>query len=299
MYLDILNKIDDRYYRACYAAYNYDFDNLVANFNKEDFGAKFTDDYCYEEELIEEAKYCEENLKLGLLHELTYYIVRGVRFSFYFAWKLRHSDLELNHWIYRAISARFVMSNYLEDDFIKEYIPACLWFPNIPKKETCLRLLEIAPDYKYSIGCVAVLNDWNDVFFACDFEDVDEYLWKMVQTYQRKDMIDILKGKTEVKEFIRNDGRVKLDAPLLGNDTSKFTPRKNRSFYLEQFTLSYLIYYHSIRPESLLWSDIEVLGGTNWGGPDAYSDVTGIGYVHDRSIERMIHQNERTEELYM
>ncbi|SMN22419.1 similar to Kazachstania africana KAFR_0K00130 hypothetical protein [Maudiozyma saulgeensis] len=295
MYLEILNKIEDRYYRACYAAYNYDFDNLVVNFNKDDFVTKYFDEYCLEDELLEEDKYCEEKMKLGRLHDLTYYIVRGVRFSFHFAWQLRHSDLELNHWIYRAISARFVMSNYLEDDLIKEYIPACLWYPNIPKKETCLKLLEIAPDYKYSIGCVAGLNDWKDVFVACNFQCIDTYLWRLLYTYQRKDMLGQLKEKLEVREFIKRDGRVRIDAPLYGNDSSELLGYTTTDFCLKQFAPEHLRRYHSIRTESLEWNTL----GDGFGGPNDKADITGIGYVKSQYIERMIHQNERMEELYM
>ncbi|CCF60366.1 hypothetical protein KAFR_0K00130 [Kazachstania africana CBS 2517] len=298
MYQEILNKIESRYHRACFAAYNYDFDNLVANFNKEDFNIRswYDDDHYYSDnDLRKEDKEGSKGMKLTQEHTLTYYIVRGARFSFYFAWKLRHSDLELNQWIYRAISARFIMSNYLEDDIIKKYIPACVWYPNIPTKETCFKLLEILPDYKYTIGFVAGYNNWKDVFVKCDFKCVDAFLWKMLLTLKREEMLNILKDKADVRYFIKKDGRVNLDAKIWRTTPEKIAPYTKKDICFEPFAPERLMRYRSINEEYLEWNTY----GQSYEGPTLRADVTGIGYIKGLYMERRIHLNERMEELYM
>jgi len=294
MYLDILNSIEFKYYKACYAAYHYDFKNFVANFDSKDLGS-FEDIHSNDEdrtpEEVDEDIDCYLYGKPGREDLLTYYMIRGIRFSFYFAWKLRHSDIPLNDYILRAISARFIMSNYLDDDIIKEYIPACLFYPNVPKKETCFKLLEICSDYKYSLGIVASFNIWMDLFEKCDYEYVDIRLWSHLHKYNREKMISILADKSKSGRFICYDGRVRLDVEL--ND---FYPTKSTKWNsIKQFEPIRLLKYRTINEESMDFDD----GGNYDALPSDQTDITGIGFVKNRELERLIHLNERMEELYM
>jgi len=294
MYLDILNSIEFMNYKACYAAYHYDFKNFVANYDYKNLSS-FKDIHFNDEdrtpEQVDEDINCYQYGKPGREDLLAYYMVRGIRFSFYFAWKLRHSGIPLNDYILRAISSRFIMSNYLDDDIIKEYIPACLFYPNVPKKETCFKLLEICSDYKYSLGIVASFNIWMDLFEKCDFEYVDICLWSHLHKYNRKKMISILADKSKSGRFIIGDGRVKLDVELSDFDSSKLT----RWNIIQQFESVRLLKYRTINEESMDFDD----GGSYDFHPSADTDITGIGFVKNRNLERLIHLNERMEELYM
>ncbi|CCD26723.1 uncharacterized protein NDAI_0I01540 [Naumovozyma dairenensis CBS 421] len=295
MYIDILNKIEEKYYKACYAAYNYDFDNFVANFEPENLPSYYYVGYEFDENEDPDPSTLES---LTNQHELTYYIVRGVRFSFYFAWQLRHSDLPLCAEVYRAISARFIMSNYLEDDFIKDHIPACLWYPNIPKKETCFRLLEISNDYKYSLGALAGLNNWGDLFSKCDFEYIDGYIWTILRSFERHEMLDILLPKKQMGEFLeKSDGSVTLNPELEDFDGNEYIHEKASTIsdYLEQFEPEIMVRFRTINKENLKWVDWQ----EECDGPAFRSDITGIGFVKHVNLERLTHLNNRMEELYM
>lgn len=83
-------------------------------------------------------------------------------------------NVEFNTYICRSVSARYIMSNVVDDiKFLKNNIPTTIWYPNAPSKDTCLKLLNIYPMYHYLVATVAILMNWEDVFIKCKFDGVD------------------------------------------------------------------------------------------------------------------------------
>lgn len=104
-------------------------------------------------------------------------ICRGCRFSLEFAKKvLECPDIEFNVYISRSISARFIMSNDLSHEIIKKEIPLCIWYPQCPKKKTCIELLKIHEDYHYVVGAMSIIKNWMDVYERCEFEGCDVFI---------------------------------------------------------------------------------------------------------------------------
>ena len=148
MPLNVLKKLSNNYIKACLFAYNCDFENFILYFGF---------DFLPSDEI------------------LTKYIVRGVLFSFDFAKSIKNcKNVEFNTYICRSVSARYIMSNVVDDiKFLKNNIPTTIWYPNAPSKDTCLKLLNIYPMYHYLVATVAILMNWEDVFIKCKFDGVD------------------------------------------------------------------------------------------------------------------------------
>lgn len=137
-----VKKCSNNYYKACLYAYLCDFKNFSKYFGLLNIP---------EDELI------------------TFYIVKGIRFSLDFAKGINSmKSIRWNRIIGCAISARFIMSDYLEDDIIKRIIPSNIWYPNSPSKNTCLLLLDKHETYKYIVATLSIINNWSDILNKCN-----------------------------------------------------------------------------------------------------------------------------------
>ncbi|KRZ98252.1 uncharacterized protein AC631_05988 [Debaryomyces fabryi] len=139
---------------------------------------KFEEFYeLYKIELKEYEKF-DDHYDLDDMQFLSRCIVRGVTYNFEFARKLHNSDLALSERICRAISGRFIMSNYLEEEFIK---PFCIWYPDVPSKETCV---SIAKKFPQLVGIVCVLMNWNDIYDSLNIYPM-RYIYNLARLIDR------------------------------------------------------------------------------------------------------------------
>jgi len=107
----------------------------------------------------------------------------------------------------------------------------------------------------------------------------------------REEMRNILADKSQCGEFISRHGRVGLNVELHNFDLDK----SNKLGLSKQFEPARLLKYRTINEESMDFDD----GGSYDAHPSEDTDITGIGFVKNRNLERLIHLNERMEELYM
>lgn len=132
------------------AAYNGNFDEFIANYS------------------------CDE--KSGLLNIC---LCRGINCSIEFAAKLYESDIILCIDVMKAICGKFIMNDIVNIGFVTKCPPFCIWYPEIPNKETCIKLIKFAKDtMKYQVAAVSMLMNWIDIYFMCDVKP-DFYLFRM------------------------------------------------------------------------------------------------------------------------
>lgn len=203
MYLDSLS---NNYAKMCFAAYVGDYDNFIKYFNKDNLVEMIAemdcpDDWYWDEypdktnEEIEEI-FKKDNYedctfgRLNNLHLLTYILCYSCRHNFIFAYQLRHSNMELNDAIRQSISARFISSNYLDDDFIVNYPVFCIWYPDHPSKDTCLKLLDKHKDYHRSVVYLSVIKGWKDLFNKCSLEGVSLHTIYTLCLFYKRDYIN-------------------------------------------------------------------------------------------------------------
>lgn len=133
-------------------------------------------------------KESKEYEKVGDYYELddkeflTRCIVRGVTYSFDFAKKLNNSDLALSERICSAISGRFIMSNYLEEELIE---PFCIRYPDIPTKRTCI---SISKKFPFHVAILATLMNWEDVYNFLDIK-YHNYIYSLAFIINREFVI--------------------------------------------------------------------------------------------------------------
>nr|CAD91888.1 hypothetical protein [Babjeviella inositovora] len=96
----------------------------------------------------------------------TDFIIKGIYYNFEFAKSIYNSKfLRYSTRVKKAICARFIMSDIIDEKLIYKYTPYCIWYPNIPSKDTCFKLFSLCPKkYKYQIGIISVLMQWTDVY---------------------------------------------------------------------------------------------------------------------------------------
>ncbi|EDO18265.1 hypothetical protein Kpol_1039p14 [Vanderwaltozyma polyspora DSM 70294] len=277
--LNILNNISNKYYKACFAAYVGDFDNFYKNF----IGT----------ELVYFRGYKDDEVKLGELdlnNALTYYISRGCRFSFTFAYKLRNSGIALNKYILRNISARFIMSNYLDDDVVKNYVPACIWYPNIPLKETCLKLIKINDLYNYLVYFICVFNSWNDVYSSLNLVQLFRSSISLAKKFNNYGMLNFC-NEDDIIDSSFNNSFIKFGNHLTYN--RKVKDVDSDDIYINHFFSQKVFtkYNMSLIHDELLeysWdeydSDCYML--------DKFDNTLGLGFLDYNQLDQNIIYNE-------
>lgn len=127
-------------------------------------------------------------------------VCRGCSFSYEFAKSVLANHKKhfypFNDKIKKAICASFIMNNHVELELIKETKPFCIWYPKVPKIETCERIKKETNEIDYPLAILCILMNWYELFTTLDIEP-ESTLLTLCQSTKRTKFYDFLMDKVK------------------------------------------------------------------------------------------------------
>lgn len=94
-------------------------------------------------------------------------ICNGIVKNLQFCFDIKNSDITLPDFVNKVIQSKLIMNDIIELEEISKYKPFCIWYPEVPSKDTCIELANKFEFLNYSISIVSILMNWEDVYRMC------------------------------------------------------------------------------------------------------------------------------------
>lgn len=105
-------------------------------------------------------------------------VCRGIAYDLTFCKNIISSNISFSNDVYKVIQSKLIMNNIIDLKCIEKYRPFCIWFPDIPSKETCIELINKFDFLNYSLASLFLLMDWKDLFMSLNIND-DKFLYDL------------------------------------------------------------------------------------------------------------------------
>lgn len=118
-------------------------------------------------------------------------VAHGCYFYLNFAIWCKDNFKDSTNRILKAISAKLIMNNdlsYVRDDVY------CIWYPDQPSEETCIKLLKDYPHLKYQVARVCVEYSYNELFKTLDILP-EEGLLSIVESKRNRELKRYIKSQ--------------------------------------------------------------------------------------------------------
>ena len=136
----------------------------------------------------------------AFIHDVEKYcIIHGCYFHLEFAQWCKDNMMGVDLSIDIAISGKLIMNNNLSYVISQVY---CIWYPDSPSEDTCLKLYEQHPFLKYQIARVCVHYGYNKLFKKLDILP-EEGLLTIAENTKNQELIDYINNSKEQKGLWR------------------------------------------------------------------------------------------------